>query len=147
MSSNYVLISGVIQKPRPDIALPDKHRNQRVLIIPALLTAPEIIITTTSGATSDDKVGIMTTFDFNEWHFNGSRSSPDNDTYSSSYAFAPMLSYQFTQAITVNSKIPPYLFVRSVISRFRCLFFPEFGDKFPGLYIIITCTVYIVWLL
>ena len=28
------------------------------------LVAPEVVVTTTSGATSDDKVGIMTTLDF-----------------------------------------------------------------------------------
>ena len=42
------------------------HWNLSVIMMPTLssLVAPEVVITTTSGATSDDKVGIMTTLRF-----------------------------------------------------------------------------------
>ena len=39
------------------------HWKARVVMMPTLssLVAPEVVVMTTSGATSDDKVGIMTT--------------------------------------------------------------------------------------
>ena len=49
------------------------HRNPCIVMMPTLpsLVAPEVVLTTTSGATSDDKVSIKTVVGFNDlyWYF------------------------------------------------------------------------------
>ena len=49
------------------------HLNQRVVMMPTLSSqvALEVVSMTTSSATSDDKVGIMTTLSFQCWHTRG----------------------------------------------------------------------------